>query len=518
MRRLKVKRCGLAEHCRRVYLVAPRHPESFWSLQGTVDLLGAKTLVPNAALATLMALTPDDVGVEYVLGDENVSAIDLDMPCDLVAVTGATLHAPRIVELCRAFRERGIPVALGGTYATLEQDRCAGLPDHHFIGEAEHTWPRFLGDWISGAAEPVYRQDTFVDLEDSPAPDWSLIEPRDYLSISVQTSRGCPNRCDFCDAIQYLGGKYRVKPIPRVLDEIKAAYALGANSVFFSDDNFTGSKAFTRSLLTELVEWNKAQPRPLAFSTQVTVQVADDEELLQLFADALFRLLFVGVETPRRECLEEVNKAQNLSRPLDERLRAISRFGIVPFLGLILGFDGDDRTVFDEMYSFIDGTASPIAGISLLNAPRHTPLHERLSREGRLVEREFSGEWQLETNIVPKRMTREELMEGYWELFERIYEPDLFDDRLQRWLAMVEYHGEQGYPTRKADLPEVWMMLRVLGKFLYRSKPAMRRLFWRNVVRARDLDRGTRIRMFTLLCQYRHFHDFVSQPRAPSAD
>jgi len=514
---LKVKHCGLAEHYRRVHLVAPRHPESFWSLQGTVDLMGAKTIVPNSALATLIALTPSDVGVEFVLGDENVSAIDLDLPCDLAAITGATLHAPRIVELCSAFRERGIPVALGGTYATLQHDRCLGLADYHFIGEAEHTWPRFLRDWFAGAAHPVYKQDTFIDLKDSPAPDWSLIESKDYLSISVQTSRGCPNRCDFCDVIQYLGRKSRVKPVRQVLGEIEAAHALGAHSVFFSDDNFLGNKAFTRRLLTELVDWNRAQTRPLSFSTQITVQVADDEELLRLFADALFRVLFVGVETPRRECLEEVHKAQNLDRPLEERLRAISRFGIVPFLGLIMGFDGDDVTVFNEMYSFIHDTASPIVGISMLNAPRHTPLYERLSREGRLVGGDFSGEWQLETNIVPKQMTREELKRGYWELFARVYDPELFDRRLQRWLSTVEYHGEEGYANNKANLREVWMMLRVLGKFLFRSERAVRRLFCRNIVRARDLDRGTRIRMFTLLGQYRHFRDFVTKPRTQPA-
>jgi len=518
MPRLKVKRCGLAEHYRRVYLVAPRHPESFWSLQGTVDLLGAKTLVPNSALATLIALTPSDVGVEFVLGDENVSRVDLDLPCDLVAMTGATLHAPRIVELCSAFRERGIPIALGGTYATLERDRCAGLADHHFIGEAEHTWPRFLRDWVAGTAGPVYEQEAFIDLEDSPAPDWSLIEPKNYLSISVQSSRGCPNRCDFCDAIQYMGRKYRVKPVPQVLEEIKAAHALGANSVFFSDDNFLGNKVFTRRLLTELVEWNRVQSRPLAFATQITVQVADDEELLRLFADALFRLFFVGVETPRRECLEEVHKVHNLDRPLEERLRAISRFGIVPFLGLIVGFDGDDPSVFDDMYAFIDETASPVAGISMLNAPRHTPLYERLSREGRLTGDDFSGEWQFETNIVPKQMTREELARGCWELFGRIYEPELFDQRLQRWLSTVEYHGEKGYATGKMDLREALMMLRVLGKFVFGSDRAMRQLFLRNIARARDLDRGTRIRMFTLLSQYRHFRAFVSKPRTLPAE
>ena len=180
--------------------------------------------------------------------------------------------------------------------------------------------------------------------------------------------------------------------------------------------------------------------------------------------------------------------------------------------------DGDDSTVFDEMYAFIHDTASPIVGISMLNAPRHTPLYERLSREGRLVGGDFSGEWQLETNIVPKQMTREELIRGYWELFARVYDPELFDQRLQRWLSMVEYHGEQGYANQKTDLHEAWMMLRVLGKFLFQSEPAVRRLFLRNVARARDLDRGTRVRMFSLLAQYRHFHDFVTRSQKLSAD
>jgi len=362
-----------------------------------------------------------------------------------------------------------------------------------------------------GLAEPCRR--VYLVAPRHPESFWSLIEPKDYLSISVQTSRGCPNRCDFCDVIQYVGRKYRVKPVPKVLDEIKAAHTLGAHSVFFSDDNFLGNKAFTRSLLTELVKWNRTQTRPLSFSTQITVQVGDDEELLRLFADALFRVLFVGVETPRRECLEEVHKVQNLDRPLEERLRAISSFGIVPFLGLIVGFDGDGLSVFDDMYSFIDRTASPVAGISMLNAPRYTPLYERLSREGRLAGDDFSGEWQLDTNIVPKQMTRGELVRGYWELFVRVYDPELFDERLQRWLSTVEYHGERGYATNKMDLQEAWMMLRVLGKFLFRSEPRVRRLFLRNIARARDLDRGTRIRMFTLLAQYRHFRDFVSKPR-----
>ncbi len=148
---MKTRRYGNGGPCRRIFLVAPRHPENFWSMQGTVNLLGARTLMPNAALATLMALTPPDVSVEYVLCDENVSRLDWAMPCDLVAVTGATLHAKRIREICSGFRNRGVEVALGGTYASLNPDQCGDLADYLFIGEAEYTWPVFLQQWVSGS-------------------------------------------------------------------------------------------------------------------------------------------------------------------------------------------------------------------------------------------------------------------------------------------------------------------------------------------------------------------------------
>jgi radical SAM superfamily enzyme YgiQ (UPF0313 family) len=310
-----------------------------------------------------------------------------------------------------------------------------------------------------------------------------------------------------------VGRKYRTKSVDQVLEEVRRAHALGARSVFFSDDNFLGDKAFTRELLPRLIEWNRALDRPLAFSTQITIKVADDEDLLKLFADALFSVLFLGVETPRRESLEEVHKAQNLSRPLDERLAAISRFGIVPFLGLIVGFDADDAGVFGDMYGFVDETASPIVGVSLLNAPRHTPLYDRLEAEGRLVGDDFSGEWQLQTNIVPKQLSRDELIRGYWDLFARIYEPEAFDERLMRWLDKVEYFAEQGYEKKRTNLWELLNMLRVTGKFLFGSEGQVRRLFLRNMKRARHLDSGKRTRMFTLLAQYRHFRDFVTRPR-----
>ncbi len=506
--RPKTKRYGSSGPYRRIYLVAPRHPENFWSMQGTAELFGTKTLMPNSALATLMALTPKDVSIEYVLADENVSEVDFDMPCDLVAITGGTLHAPRIHQLCREFRSRNIPVALGGTYASIEPDRCDGLADYLFMGEAEYTWPLFLKQWIKGEAKPVYHQKQPIDLAHSPAPDWSLIRPADYLNMTVQTSRGCPNRCDFCQVIQYLGRKYRTKSTDQIMTEVRQAHALGARTVFFSDDNFLGKPQFTRELLDELIEWNKEQTRPLSFSTQITVQVADDESLLQKFADARFSVLFIGVETVRKKSLEEIHKTQNLSSDITERIRRISRFGIVPFLGLIVGFDNDDISVFDDLRDFIEDTDSPIAGISLLNAPRKTPLYNRLSEQGRIVDEEFAGEWQLSTNIIPARMTKQEMIRLYWLLFEKIYEPESFDRRLERWLAQVEYFSKI-YKNKKFDFGQVSSLWGMLGKFTFKTDPQVRALFFRSIKRTWRTNPKLLKRAFTLLAQYWHFYNFV---------
>ena len=507
---IRSKRYGTGDHCKRIYLVAPRHPENFWSMQGTVDLLGAKTLMPNAALATLMALTPPDVNVEYVLCDENVSTLNWNMPCDLVAVTGATLHRKRIHELCAGFRQKGVKIALGGTYASIHHDSCRLLADYHFIGEAEYTWPLFLQQWMAGRADPVYSQETYIDIKDSPAPDWSLINTTDYININVQTSRGCPNCCEFCDVIQYVGRKPRTKSVRQVLCEVEAAHKIGARTVFFSDDNFLADKSFTRELLAALIDWNTAQSRPLSFATQITVEIADDNEMLKMCADACFSVLFLGVETVRRKSLEEVKKSQNLKYDIFERINKISRYGIMPFLGLIVGFDHDDESVFDELYDFITCTNSPIAGISLLNAPQHTPLYDRLKKEGRLLSDDFSGEWQLYTNIIPKLLSREELLLLYSELFKKIYDPALFHNRLQSWLKQVAYRSNL-YVRKKFDPKQLANGIKMISYFLLAANRQERNLFIKTMIETWRINPDLIRRAFTFLAQYHHFHEFVNR-------
>lgn len=512
MNRAKFKHYGSKEDFKRIYLIAPRHPDNFWTMQGTTDILGMKTLMPNSALATLMALTPAGVNIQYALADENATAIDFEFVCDLVVITGGTIHAPRIHELCNEFRKRGRQIALGGTYASIEYDRCDGLADFLFIGEAEYTWPLFLKQWTEDKAEKIYRQEHYIDMMDSPPPDWSLIRPEDYVNINIQTSRGCPNQCDFCDVIQYVGRRCRTKSIAQVMLELQNAHDIGARTVFFSDDNFLGNKAFTKELLASVIEWNIQQSRPLSFSTQITVQVADDDELLKMFADARFSLLFLGVETVRKESLAEVHKSQNVEKDLFARIRNISRFGIVPFIGLIVGFDNDDESVFAELENFLIATDSPIAGIGLLNAPRHTTLYKRLKEEGRLTENNFAGEWQLQTNIIPKQMSIETLSSLYWGLFQKIYQPELFEKRMLQWLKNVEYSTEL-YVNKKADPRQLMFGIRIFKHFIFNENRQIRALFFRMLKKSWQINPKLIKRFFTVITQYSHFYGFVNRDR-----
>ena len=493
---------------RRIYLVNPKTPENFWAMQGALDIVGPhKTLMPNAALLTLVSLTPPGMDIEYVFCDENLGPARLDQDCDLVALTGYTLQAERVRILSDTFRARGIPVAIGGVFATLEPERARPLADHLFLGEAELTWPRFLREWLAGEAGPVYQQEEFIDIRDSPGPDLSYVKAADYLYFSVQTCRGCPHNCDFCDVVRLVGRRFRTKSIAQIMAEVKTAHRAGAETVFFSDDNFLVNRDFTVELLRELIAWNRGLDRPLSFSTQATVQIGSDDELLKLLADARFSVIFLGLETLRKECLDEVNKGQMARFDPREVIPRISGHGIMPFLGMIVGFDHDTPAVFGDIESFLEETGSPIASISVLNAPRHTELYRRLQAEGRLQE-EFRGFWHLTTNIVPKGMSLPELYQGHKALFQRLYEPERFERRMIKWLANVRYMTDL-YSTRKKTLYRLVLILRVGRHFLFRVPPAVRRMFWNVVKAAWRINPRLISRAVSVLVQYWHYYDFA---------
>lgn len=490
-----------------IYLINPKNPDNFWAMQGALDIIGkGKTLMPNAALLTLIALTPESLDIKYTYCDENVGTIDWDLPCDLVGITGYTIQGERMQQISAHFRKRGIPVVVGGVYATLNPEQVEPMADFLFLGEAEYTWSRFLREWTDGKAGRIYRQASFVDMKDSPAPDLSRIRQGDYHYFSVQTSRGCPNNCLFCDVVLIAGRKCRRKTITQIMQEVRNASACGAETVFFSDDNFLVDRKFTVTLLNELIDWNRGLDRPLSFSTQATVMIGDDEEVLRLLADARFSVIFLGLESLRKECLQEVNKGHLARYDPYEVIPRISSYGIVPFLGLIVGFDHDTPSVFADIDEFLEKTGSPIASISILNAPRNTPLYEKMKREGRLIE-DFSGFWHQTTNIVPVQMSMDELHRGHKELFKKIYEPRHFENRMIRWMENVKYFSSL-YSTRKKNIFRIFTIIKIFRHFNFRVPPPDRRMFWRIMLAAWRINPRLIARAVSMMVQYWHYRAF----------
>jgi radical SAM superfamily enzyme YgiQ (UPF0313 family) len=496
---------------RTIYLITPRTPDNFWSMKSTVKAVKAKTLIPNSALATLVALTPNTIDINYKYCDENITKIDFDMSCDLVAITGYTLHSKRITKIAAAFRERNVPVALGGTFATLDREEAGKLADHLFIGEAEYTWPKFLLQWHHSSAASVYEQKEFIDIKDSPPPDWSLINGSEYLYFAVQTSRGCPNNCDFCDVILLFGRRYRTKTVNQVMTEIKNAHAKGAETVFFSDDNFFVNKSFAKRLLTEIVKWNSSQRVPLSFSTEATIKIGYDEEILKLLADARFSAIFLGVESIRKECLDEINKGHIARYNPKEAVRRISSYGILPLIGLIVGFDHDDKATFPELEAFLGDAGIPLASISVLNAPKNTALHKRMKKQNRLIE-DFKGAWHYSTNIVPLSMTIQELTEKHHNLFKRIYEPENFEARALNWLTKIKYFSPL-YTNSKTSPSKFKKLFYIIEFYLWHEPWPVKRLFIRLLIKTWQLNPRLFKKSITILSQYCHYYDFANRSR-----
>lgn len=492
----------------KIYLINPKNPENFWAMQGALNIIDKhKTLMQNTALLTLIALTPKDLEVEYIYCDENVTPIDWDTKCDLVGITGFTLQFERMIQISARFREKGLPIAVGGIHATINPEKTATLCDHLFIGEAEYTWPRFLRDWFQDRTQKVYEQKTFVDIKDSPPPDLSYIKAENYHYFSLQTSRGCPNNCEFCDVVRVTGRKYRNKSIDRIMLEVKKARAFGAETIFFSDDNFVVNRKFTMALLQEIINWNRTLDRPVSFSTQATIMIGADEEILKLLADARFSVIFLGLETINKDCLEEVNKGQLAQYDPFQVIPRISRYGIMPFIGMIVGFDHDSPAVFEEIEDFFVKTSSPFVSISILNAPNHTPLYERMKREGRLVE-DFQGFWHQTTNIIPKQLTSDQLDLGQKQLFKKLYEPEYFEGRMIGWLRNVQYFSDL-YSMRKKNLFRTVLIMKVLFHFTFRVPSSIRIMFWNILRESWRINPRLISKAVSHLVQYWHYYDFT---------
>jgi radical SAM superfamily enzyme YgiQ (UPF0313 family) len=363
-------------------------------------------------------------------------------------------------------------VVAGGPLFTMEYEQFSDV-DHLVLNEAELTLPPFLADLANGCARPIYTTTEFPDIQQTPAPLWRLANLKNYDTASIQFSRGCPFSCDFCNVTSLLGHRPRTKTAPQIVAELDDLYALGwRKSIFFVDDNFIGNKKQIKSeVLPALIEWRKGKTG-LPFSTEVSINLADDPELVRLMTQAGFDTVFVGIETPNEDSLTECSKTQNKGRNLVESVKLLQRAGLQVQGGFIVGFDNDTPSIFQQQIDFIQESGIVTAMVGLLQAPPGTRLYERMRQEGRLVNNMSGDNVDGSTNILPK-MGLKSLREGYRKILDQIYAPKFYYDRVLTFLK--EYHP----PEIRIHLELQYIL--ALGRSIYQLgiRGAERVQYWR---------------------------------------
>jgi radical SAM superfamily enzyme YgiQ (UPF0313 family) len=302
------------------------------------------------------------------------------------------------------------------------------------LNEAEVTLPPFLKDLEKGQPKKMYRTSAFPDIRETPVPLWELIDLKRYASMSIQFSRGCPYNCEFCNVTALFGHRPRIKTAEQIIAELDALYERGwRGGVFFVDDNFIGNKKRLKTdLLPALIKWQENK-KGITFNTEVSINLVDDPELMQLMVDAGFDQVFIGIETPDEASLSECSKRQNKNRDLVEDVKRIQRAGLQVQGGFIVGFDNDTPSIFQRQIDFIQKSGIVTAMVGLLQAPPGTRLYERLKKEGRLCGPMTGDNVNGTTNIIPK-MNLDTLYEGYKEILENIYSPEHYYQRLKTFL------------------------------------------------------------------------------------
>ena len=449
----------------KVYLIAPKNPESFWTFDRILPSLKKKCVFPNLSLPTVAGITPREH--EVVLCDENVEPIDFETDADIIGLTGYVVHKQRIFDVAAEFRRRGKFVVAGGPFASLCPEELRDKVDVVFVDEAEYTWPQFLADYAAGTWHAEYRQPEKPSMHDSPLPRFDLLKIGAYRTMTIQFARGCPFNCEFCDIIVMYGRRPRTKAVAQVMAEVAEIHRLGIRNIFVVDDNFIGNKKEAKELLRALSIWQRAHAYPIEFMTEVTLNVAQDDELLELMRGANFTTIFVGIESPRAASLQETHKTQNLRESILESVHRIQRAGMEVMAGMIVGFDHDDPSIFEEQFRFIQEARIPVSMTGMLNAVPKTPLYQRLKQAGRLIA-ESVGDQFVFTNIVPQGMSRLQLYEGYKNLLERLYS---YRNYRRRTMQLILTKGTQIQTHLVASGQDLGIFARVLWTCILRASP-----------------------------------------------
>ncbi|MEM9922249.1 MAG: DUF4070 domain-containing protein [Cyanobacteria bacterium P01_D01_bin.50] len=465
----------------RVLLLYPQFPKSFWSFDKTIELIGRKVSLPPLGMITVAAILPQDW--EFRLVDRNVrpeTEADWEW-AELVILSGMIVQKTDLLHLIGEAKQRNKLVAVGGPYVTSVPSEAqeAGV-DFLVLDEGEITLPLFVEALQRGETSGIFRSGgEKPDVTHTPIPRYDLLELNAYSDMSVQFSRGCPFQCEFCDIIVLYGRKPRTKAPEQLLQELQTLYDLGwRRSVFMVDDNFIGNKRNVKLLLKELIPWMAERGYPFSLQTEASVDLAQDDELLDLMIAANFGSVFLGIETPDTDSLSLTKKHQNTRNSLVEAVQKINRKGLRVMAGFILGFDGEKKGAGDRIINFVEATAIPNAMFGLLQALPNTALWHRLEKEGRLLDIDQKGNTGNQqtslTNFIPTRPI-EELASEYVNCFWELYEP-------KKYLGRVYRHYLKMKPrpySKKFQMPEL-VELKALFIIVWRQgiKRDTRFQFW----------------------------------------
>jgi radical SAM superfamily enzyme YgiQ (UPF0313 family) len=438
-----------------VLLIYPEVPDTFWSFKHALKFIRKRAGSPPVGLLTVAAMLPAPWNKRLV--DLQITTLtDQDLEwADMAMISAMSVQRDAAQEVITRCHKAGIKTVVGGPLFTIEPDGFTDV-DHFVLNEAELTLPLFLADLERGCAQKVYSTTEFASIQETPVPLWELADMRQYGWMSLQYSRGCPFKCDFCSITSLLGHRSRAKTSGQILAELDALWLAGwRGNTFFVDDNFIGNRGRLKAdLLPVLIEWQKGKGLP--FLTEVSINLADDAELVRLMVQAGFHTVFIGIETPSADGLAECNKKQNAGRDLVADVKRLQRAGLHVQGGFILGFDSDTPTIFQRQIDFIQSSGVVMAMVGLLQAIPGTGLHARLFREGRLTDQAFSGDnVNGDTNIV-SNMGQEKLREGYKRVLRHIYAPRQFYRRLKTFLR--EYHKPPIMEKMRAE--HLWAFLR----------------------------------------------------------
>jgi len=447
----------------KILLLYPQYPDTFWSFKYALRFISKKAAFPPLGLLTVAAMLPKEW--EKKLIDMNVTALaeeDLGW-ADYAFISAMTVQKKSARDVINRCKTLGIKIVAGGPHFTNAPEEYMDV-DHLVLNEAENTLPAFLEDLENGCAHRVYASNQWPDLKYTPAPQWDLIDQKKYVALSIQYSRGCPFHCEFCDIIVLNGHTPRTKAKNQMLEELEVIYQRGwKGGIFFVDDNFIGNKKTLKTeILPFLVDWMRQRRYPFYFFTEASMNLSDDEELIQLMVQAGFRRVFIGIETPHEASLGECGKSVNKGRNLIACVKKIQDFGLEVQGGFIVGFDHDPPSIFEKQISFIQKSGIVTAMVGLLNAPRGTKLYHRLKKEKRLVDDISGNNTDFSLNFIPK-MNRDALLRGYDKIVKTIYSPRHYSERVITFLR--EYKPRQlrrkiyfkfGYV--KAFLKSLWLL------------------------------------------------------------